>query len=289
VAFRPIDIIAQTAQSIVSAADLERRVPVPSAQDELQRLTLTINDLLDRLQALFNAQRRFLADASHELRTPLAAMKGNIDILQRGAVRDKVLLEESLYDMRHETDRLIRLVNDLLMLAKNETTESMRLEIVDLTSLVLEVVRELRPLAQQQRVELRLDVHDVVMLNGDRDRLKQALLNLCMNALQHTPAEGNVTCALVRSGEMVQVHIRDTGVGIAPEDLPHIFERFYRADRSRTRQTHVTSTGAGLGLAIVKYIVEAHGGSVTVESTVRVGTVFHVVLPCLPELSFDDE
>jgi signal transduction histidine kinase len=88
---------------------------------------------------------------------------------------------------------------------------------------------------------------------------------------------------------MVQVHIRDTGVGIAPEDLPHIFERFYRADRSRTRQTHVTSTGAGLGLAIVKYIVEAHGGSVTVESTVRVGTVFHVVLPCLPELSFDDE
>lgn len=288
-AFRPIDIIAQTAQSIVSAADLERRVPVPTAQDELQRLTLTINDLLDRLQELFNAQRRFLADASHELRTPLAAMKGNIEILQRGAVRDKELLDESLYDMRHETERLIRLVNDLLMLAKNEATEVMRRELVDLTSLLLEVVRELRPLAQQQRVELRLDIHDVVMLNGDRDRLKQALLNLCMNALQHTPAEGSVTCALVRSGEVVHVQIRDTGVGIAPEDLPHIFERFYRADRSRTRQSHVTSTGAGLGLAIVKYIVEAHGGSVTVESTVQVGTVFCIMLPCLPALSFDDE
>lgn len=289
VAFRPIDIIAQTAQSIVSAADLERRVPVPSAQDELQRLTLTINDLLDRLQELFNAQRRFLADASHELRTPLAAMKGNIDILQRGAAGDKTLLTESLHDMRHETDRLIRLVNDLLMLAKNEATESMRLEIVDLTSLLLEIVRELRPLAQQQRVELRLDVNDVVMLNGDRDRLKQALLNLCMNALQHTPADGSVTCALVRSGDVVQVHIRDTGVGIAPEDLPHIFERFYRADRSRTRQPHVASTGAGLGLAIVKYIVEAHGGSVTVDSTVQVGTVFRIELPCLPALTFDDE
>jgi signal transduction histidine kinase len=284
-AFRPIDVIARTAQSIVSAADLRRRVPVPAVQDELQLLTVTVNDLLERIEHLFETQRRFLADASHELRTPLAAMKGNIEILQRGAVRDPELLDESLVDMQRESERLIRLVNDLLMLARNEAAAGMRFEIVDLATLLLEITRELKPLTGT--TTLSLVVHTAVMVNGDRDRLKQAILNICVNALQHTPDGGTITCELRRVDHYAHIAIRDTGVGISAADIPHLFDRFYRVDRSRTRA--ITGGGAGLGLAIVKYIVDAHAGTVTVTSTVGVGTTFTLAIPCLTDVDFSDD
>lgn len=284
-AFRPIDVIARTAQSIVSAADLRRRVPVPAVQDELQLLTVTVNDLLERIEQLFETQRRFLADASHELRTPLAAMKGNIEILQRGAMRDPELLDESLVDMQRESERLIRLVNDLLMLARNEAAAGMRFELVDLATLLLEITRELKPLSQA--TTLNLVVHTAVMVNGDRDRLKQAILNICINALQHTPDGGTITCTLRRVDSVAHIAISDTGVGINAADIPHLFERFYRADRSRTRA--ITGGGAGLGLAIVKYIVDAHAGTVTVNSTVGVGTTFTLAIPCLTDVDIGDD
>lgn len=284
-AFRPIDVIARTAQSIVSAADLRRRVPVPHVQDELQLLTVTVNDLLERIEQLFDTQRRFLADASHELRTPLAAMKGNIEILQRGAMRDTELLNESLVDMQRESERLIRLVNDLLMLARNEAAAGMRFEIVDLATLLLEITRELKPLTQT--ISLHLVVHSAVMINGDRDRIKQAILNICINALQHTADGGTVRCELRRHDNHAQITVTDTGVGIKPEDIPHLFERFYRVDRSRTRS--ITGGGAGLGLAIVKYVVDAHGGSVRVDSTVGVGTAFTMAIPCLDDVDLSDD
>ena len=272
-AFSPIAQIAETTAGIVGAEDLSRRVPVPAAQDELQRLTVTINAMLARLEQQFNSQRRFLADVSHELRTPLAAMRGNLEVLDRGAARDQQLLTESLSDMRSEVGRLIRMVNDLLLLAQSEAGVELRHEPVEIDSLMLEVHRELRPLANG--VHLRLSHEDVLVVTGDRDRIKQALLNLMVNAIQHTPTGGTVTLSVAKHGDYAAIRVADTGCGIAPEDIPHIFDRFYRADKARTR----VRGGAGLGLPIVRGIAEAHGGDVSVESTPDQGSTFTLLLP----------
>jgi heavy metal sensor kinase len=271
--FKPIDEVSRTAQSIVSAEDLSRRVPVPTSQDELQRLAITINDLLARLEGLFSAQRRFVADVSHELRTPLAAMQGNLEVLDRGAARDPELLAESLADMRREVARLIRMANDLLLLAQSEAGIQLRHEPVELDTLLLEVHRELRPLASD--VQLRIGEEDQIVVCGDRDRIKQALLNLGVNALQHTPPGGSVTLDLARRPGYAALTVADTGGGISAEDLPHVFERFYRVDRSRSRN----QGGAGLGLAIVKWIAEAHAGRVEVASAPGAGSRFTLLLP----------
>jgi signal transduction histidine kinase len=275
--FKPINEITEITQSIVRAEDLSRRVAVPAVQDELQRLTVTINEMLARLEQQFNTQRRFLADVSHELRTPLAAMRGNLEVLDRGAARDPQLLAESLADMRSEVNRLIRMVNDLLLLAQSETGLEIRREPVELDSLLLECHRELRSLANG--VILRIGHEDQLSVIGDRDRIKQGLLNLAVNAIQHTPSGGTVTLGLAAHGERAALSVADTGCGISAEDLPHIFERFYRADRARSR----VRGGAGLGLAIVKWIAEAHGGEVAVESTPGHGSTFTVLLPLAPE------
>jgi two-component system, OmpR family, sensor kinase len=248
-------------------------VIVPDTQDELHRLAVTINDLLARLEALFSAQRRFVADVSHELRTPLAAMQGNLDVLERGAARDPQLLKESLTDMRSEVSRLIRMVNDLLLLAQSEAGVQLRDEPVELDTLLFEVHRELRTFAGP--VGLRLDFKDQAVVRGDRDRLKQALLNLTVNALQHTPAGGHVTLGLSIADGHARLEVRDTGSGIDPSSLPNIFDRFYRTDRSRSR----VSGGAGLGLAIVKWIMDAHGGRIEVQSTSGQGSVFTLIIP----------
>ncbi|MFV9504871.1 MAG: sensor histidine kinase [Oscillochloridaceae bacterium umkhey_bin13] len=277
---QPIDQITRTAQGIVHADDLAQRVPVPPHQDELHRLTVTINDLLARLEALFTAQRRFVADVSHELRTPLAAMQGNLEVLDRGGLANPELAAEAVADMRRETARLIRMVNDLLLLAQSDASIQLRCEPVELDTLLLEVFRELRPLARG--VSLRIGAEDQITIHGDRDRLKQALLNLGVNALQYTPQGGSVTLSLERREGYACVAVADTGVGIAEDDLPHIFERFYRADQSRSRH----SGGAGLGLSIVKRVAEAHQGHATVASLAGRGSTFAIWLPMpasLPE------
>lgn len=272
-AFKPIEEISYTAGSIARAEDLSLRVPIPDSQDELQQLTYTVNSLLERLETLFNTQQRLLADVSHELRTPLAAMRGNLEVLDRGAARNPEMLEESLDDMRREVNRLIRMVNDLLLLARSEAGLQLRREPVELDTLVLEIHRELRPLANG--IQLRLGNEDQITIVGDRDRIKQALLNLGINALQHTPQGGDVTLSLSKADGYAQLSVADTGVGIANEDIPHIFNRFYRTDPSRVRR----AGGSGLGLAIVKWIAEAHGGRVNVESTLNVGSTFTLLLP----------
>ena len=277
-AFRPIDEIAATAQSIVRAEDLSRRVPVPEAEDELKRLTVTVNELLTRLEALFGAQRRFIADVSHELRTPLAAMQGNLDVLARGASQDPQLLGESITDMRREVARLIRMTNDLLLLARTDSGFVLRREPVELDTLLLEVHRELIPLANQ--VQLCIGEEDQVSVPGDRDRIKQALLNLSVNALQHTPPGGRVTLGLATDGGYAALSVSDTGSGITAADLPYIFDRFYRADYARSHDRG----GAGLGLSIVRWIAEAHHGTVRVSSTPGAGSTFTLLLPIDPLL-----
>lgn len=278
-ALRPIEQITLTAQSIVRAEDLGRRIPEPAQRDELHQLTVTINELLSRLERLFSTQQRFVADVSHELRTPLTAMQGNLEVLDRGAGADPALLKEVIGDMRRETARLIRMVNDLLLLAQSETHDALRHEPVELDTLLLEVFRELRPLADQ--VRLRIGAEDQILVYGDRDRIKQALLNLGVNALQYTPPGGLVVLGLERYEQFACLSVADTGVGISEAELAHIFDRFYRVDRSRSRH----SGGAGLGLSIVKWVSEAHGGYVTVASEVGRGSTFAIYLP-LPEPAF---
>ncbi|NTU84530.1 MAG: HAMP domain-containing protein [Chloroflexales bacterium] len=273
---RSVEEIAQTARQIVRASDLGRRMPPARADDELGELTATLNELLARLEQLFTAQRRFVADVSHELRTPLTAMRGHLELIQRGVTREGAAQAASVADMLREVNRLSRMANDLLLLAQAEVGIQLRCEPVQLDDLVLETVRELHPLAEQ--VALRPELHEQVSVSGDRDRLKQALLNLVVNALQHTPPGGRVTVSLAQSPAQAILCVSDTGPGIAPEDLPHLFERFYQADRVGARR----GGGAGLGLSIVRWVVEAHRGQITVTSEPGRGATFQLLLPRSP-------
>jgi signal transduction histidine kinase len=272
-ALQPVGQIAETTRQIVHAEDLARRVPTAPTNDEIGQLTETINEMLERLEQLFLAQRRFVGDVSHELRTPLTAMRGNLELLRHGVVRDPQAVRESLADMEREVNRLTRLVSDLLLLAQAEAGMQLRLEPLALDDLLLEIVRELQPLTNG--VDLVPLIEEQVELIGDRDRLKQALLNVVVNALQHTPVGGQVRLALGHADRQARISVSDTGEGIAAEDLPHIFERFYRTDKARSRLTG----GAGLGLAIVKWVVEAHDGSIAVVSTPGQGSTFTLLLP----------
>jgi signal transduction histidine kinase len=269
----PVAQVAQTAQQIVHAEDLAQRVPVASGSDELGQLTATVNEMLERLETLFTAQRRFVADVSHELRTPLAAMRGNLEIMRRGAARDPQATDATLAAMEREVNRLVRLVSDLLLLAQTESGVRLRNEPVALDELVLEVVRDLAPLANG--VVLLPNVDEQVEVLGDRDRIKQALLNMVVNAIQHTSSGGRVRVGLSRADGGAALSVSDTGAGIDTADLPHIFDRFFRADKARSR----ANGGAGLGLAIVKWVAEAHHGHVTVQSSPGQGSTFTLWLP----------
>jgi heavy metal sensor kinase len=271
-ALRPIQAITQTAQQITQAQDLSQRIPAAVPGDELGRLTNTINDMLARLEALFQAQQRLVADVSHELRTPLTTVQGNLDLLRRGAAQEPRMRSEALRAIGDETTRMRRIINDLLLLAQADAGLKLHRQPVEMDTLLLEVYRQAQVMAQG--VTVRLGAEDQALVLGDSDRLHQLLLNLVDNALKYTPAGGQVTLTLRRSGGWVQVGVEDTGVGIRPEELPHIFERFYRADRSRPR-----SGGSGLGLSIAQWIAQAHGGRIEVESEVGQGSTFTVWLP----------
>ncbi len=271
-ALRPIQAITDTAQRITHTQDLSQRIPVRVLNDEVGRLTSTINDMLSRLETLFQAQQRLVADVSHELRTPLTTIQGNLDLLRRGAAADPAMRGDALRAIGDETARMRRMVNDLLLLAQADAGLKLRLEPVELDTLLLEVYRQTQVLASG--VTVRLGAEDQASVLGDEDRLRQLLLNLVDNAIKYTPAGGMVTLGLSRRDGWAQIAVSDTGMGIAAEDLPHIFERFYRADRSRGR-----SGGSGLGLPIAGWIAQAHGGRIEVTSQVGQGSVFTVWLP----------
>jgi signal transduction histidine kinase len=269
----PLDAVTETAQAINRADDLSRRIPYKGpADDEIGSLIESFNQTLERLENLFTSQRRLLADVSHELRTPLTVIKGSADLMRRMNRLD----EESLTNIDQESGRLTRLVGGLLLLAQAESGKlSLNMKTVELDTLLLEVFHEMRLLAGG-KVHVKLADIDQVQVNGDRDRLKQVLLNLVGNAIQYTPAGGEVIMSLAKIGEQVRIIVRDTGPGIPEEDLPFIFERFYRAEKSRTRSK---ISGFGLGLSIAQWIVENHGGMVEVQSKEGQGTTFAIWLP----------
>jgi two-component system, OmpR family, sensor kinase len=274
---KPLEAITETAEQINRADDLSRRLPYHGPEnDEIGNLVGSFNQTLERLEALFTSQQRLLADVSHELRTPLTVIKGNVDLMRRM----KRLDEESLMSIDHEAGRLTRLVGGLLLLAQAESGKlALSMKQVELDLLLTEVFQEMSILAGS-RVRVHLNEIDQVYVTGDRDRLKQVFINLVANAIQYTPQGGEVFLSLERIGEQARIICRDTGPGIPAEDLPHIFERFYRAEKSRTRGR---TTGFGLGLSIANWIVERHGGRIEVESKEGKGTTFAIWLPVLKQ------
>lgn len=272
-ALHPIDEVTQAALRISRAEDLSRRLPEPSVQDEVGRLTATFNEMLGRLDNLFRAQQHLVADVSHELRTPLTTIQGNLDLLRRGALDDPEARREAIRAIEAEIGAMSRLVADLLLLAQADAGVKLEFRPVELDTLLLDVYRQAQTLARG--VKVRLGEEDQALVMGDPDRLRQLLLNLVDNALKYTPAGGEVTLSLQREPGWVCIAVSDTGIGIPPEDLPHIFERFYRSDKARTRG----KGGTGLGLAIAKWIAEAHNGRITVESAPNRGSTFTVWLP----------
>ena len=271
-ALSPLATVTLTAEQITHADDLSRRIPyVASSKDEIGTLIRAFNRTLERLENLFTSQQRFLADVSHELRTPLTVIKGNADLIRKFGPD-----EESLDTIKDETDRLTRMVGDLLLLAQAESGKlPLTKSSVSLEELLIDVFQQMRVLAGD-RVKLKLTDIDQAFVSGDRDRLKQVLINLTSNAIQYTPAGGEVYLNLTKKGDVVRVIVRDTGPGISPADLPHIFDRFYRGEKSRTRSK---TSGFGLGLSIAYFIIEAHGGRIEVDSHEGIGTTFTVLLP----------
>lgn len=270
-ALRPVRAVTEAAARI-GAADLSRRLPV-RGRDEFAGLAATVNGMLARLEDAFGRQRRFVADASHELKTPLTVIRANSSL----ALSDPELPEEvrePLVDIDRAAARTIRLVQDLLLLARDDAGAlPLEREEVPVAELFETVAREARALHPQGAA---LDaVVEVERARGDRIYLAQLLLNLADNALRHTPADGRVTLRAVPEDGQVRLSVADTGPGIAPEHLPHLAQRFYRADSSRSRK----EGGTGLGLAICQSIARAHGGTLAIESAPGQGTRVHLRLP----------
>jgi two-component system OmpR family sensor kinase len=272
-ALRPLEQVTETALQITRADDLSQRIPLAGpGNDEVGNLIQAFNKTLERLENLFETQRRFLADVSHELRTPLTSIRGNVGLMRRMGKADA----ESLDAITSEVDRMTRMVKDLLLLAQAESGKlPLGQQLVELDTLMLEVFQQAKVLAQD-RIDVRLGSEDQARVIGDRDRLKQVLLNLVSNALKFTPIGGRVVLALSCVGDWARLTVSDTGPGIPRDELPKIFERFYRVDPSRRR---TTGSGAGLGLSIAYWIVRSHGGRIEVASEVRQGTTFSVWLP----------
>ena len=274
-ALSPVAALTETARGIARSGDLKRRVPSPVHRDELGQLASTFNEMLDSIEAGYHTQQRFVADASHELRAPLTAIQANLELLERQPGMTEADRDEAIREASREAKRLGRLVSDLLILARADAGAPVRRDRVALDSLALEALSEVRHLAAGQR----LDVERVepVVVAGDEDRLKQLVIILLDNAIKYTPAPGTVALTVRRVGSGAELVVRDTGVGIGPADLPHVFERFYRADPARGRDPG----GTGLGLPIAQWVAERHGGQISVASDPGKGTVVTVHLPAL--------
>jgi signal transduction histidine kinase len=263
----------------MSEADLGKRLPMDSPYREFRRLTQAVNSVLDRFQRSSEVQRNFCEIAAHEMKTPLTILQGNLEVaLMKARTVDEY--REVLLNNLQQVDRLIALTRPLLTLAKFTSSKPpVSLVPLALEPVIQEIVDELMLLADDRQITLRFESEPVPFVLGDAQWLKQALINVLDNALRYTPSGGAVTVRLLVIGQEVAVAVEDTGHGIEPESIPHLFERFYRTDWARAKD----SAGTGLGLPIVKEIMDAHGGSISVTSEVNKGSVFTLRLPALAQ------
>jgi signal transduction histidine kinase len=272
--------MSAVARQITNADDLSRRVPYTERSDEIGVLARSFNQLLERLERLFQTQQRLMADVSHELRTPLTAIRGNVDLMRRMGSTDP----ESLTIIQEETERMTRLVGDLLLLARADAGGlPLDMKRVELDTIFFEVYRQVN--LMQAPVDIQVVTVDPVCVHGDADRIKQLLLNLISNAIKYTAPGGKVKLGLSNHNGWAHITISDTGEGIPEEDLPFIFDRFYRVDKARAR----SKGGVGLGLSIAKWIAQAHGGEINAKSVINEGTTFTIILPALPSRQQDPD
>ena len=281
-ALRPVDRITKAAEQIGVAGDLSERVPASARMDEIGRLAATFNHMISRLQAAFERQKQFTSDASHELRTPLAVMRADIEITLRRE-RGKEEYQRVLTSNLEEIVRLSRLVEDLLMLARADAGKvELKCEPMDLDDLCRKMTEYILPLADQR--DQTLTYHQPqgkVIINADMHRIKQLLLNLLDNAIKYTEQRGSIILGLKTEGDEAVLTVSDSGRGIPPEDLPHIFDRFFRRSAKTSDRS---ASGFGLGLSIVKWIVDSHAGKIVAQSEPGKGTTFIVRLPLIKEV-----
>ncbi|MES5396393.1 ATP-binding protein [Bacillus amyloliquefaciens] len=264
----------------INAGSLDKRLPIDKKQAEIESLGISINQMLERIETSFQAEkeakeriRQFVSDASHELRTPLTSIHGFIEILMRGAAEKPEQKEKALRSMYAESVRANKLIEDLLFLAKIDRVPSFEMEKGALGAVILEMEAQLKLLARNRKLEFFVDQQIEAVF--DKDKMKQVILNLFYNAVQHTDEEtGVITVSLQKDGG-IMLMIADNGMGIAPEHVPHLFDRFYRAETSRSRKYG----GTGLGLAITKTIIDSHNGTIEVKSEQGKGSVFIIRLP----------
>lgn len=277
---RPVGRLRDAATRF-AAGSLDERVPVQGVT-EIVQLAGAFNHMAERIQAMISAQRIFVANASHELRTPLTSIKLRAEALGNGALQDPTVARKFVQEIEGEADRLGRMAGDLLTLSRQDAAPPLVRAPVDLAALISTVTAEMALRAERSSVTLVRDVApDLPMLSADPTGLRTVLVNLLDNALQYTQAGGTITVTACASAERpgIMLQVTDTGVGIPAKDLPHIFERFYRADKARSRRNAVAGSGAGLGLSIVSGIVEDHGGTISAASTPEQGTTITMTLP----------
>lgn len=259
----------------ITADHLDRRLPIANRNDELGQLTATINAMITRLERSFAEIRRFTADASHELRTPLTAIRTETEVAL-GRPSMPAEHQHLLGSILEECERLTRLTDQLLTLSREDAGVARPVrESIDLAALVSEVVDTMRTVGEAKGIELHLVGSDAVPMHGDEARLRQVFYNLLDNAIKYTPSGGAINVQVNRTGGQAVVTVHDTGIGIAGEHLPHVFDRFYRVDKARSR----TEGGAGLGLSIAQSIIRSHGGRIELSSPPGQGTTCTVVLP----------
>ena len=270
---KPINNVIKTAKSI-STDDLSKRIEIPKEEDELQDLTLIINEMLDRLETSFENQKKFVSDASHELRTPLAIIKGYAEIIRKRGTTDIDIFVESIDSIISETDNMRNLIQKLLFLAKGEITKiNTKFTEIDANEMVRQIHSD--TVVSTKTHKFHLEMGEDYKIKGDETLLQQAIRALIENATKYSEPHTNIYIKSVIKDGFGRISIRDEGVGISDEDAKRIFDRFYRVDLSRTKATG----GTGLGLAIVKRIVEIHNGKIDIESKMNEGTEISIVLP----------
>jgi len=274
-ALKPVAKITQTAKDIGSGANLSQRIPVSEVKDEIGELALTFNSMMDRLESSFTQMRQFSSDASHELRTPLTVLRGQSE-LALGKERQPEEYQEVISSNLEEVQYMSNVLEDLFLLSKSDENQiALDCESVDLKSLIEEVCKHAEIIASDKNIKIIIAYLEGVQVYGDPVRLRQMIWNVVVNGIKYTQHEGEVKISGQDKGDGVQIIIQDNGIGISEEDLPLVFNRFYRVDKARSRQ----EGGTGLGLSICKFIVGAHKGSINLKSKLGEGTKFKITLP----------